>query len=198
MSAEKSLYNRWGYRNIPHSQDNWKNSVTQKIANYKQYWADVYSETPWTELTREDKRAIIKIRFPRPLLCPVCGVKKSPRLYNLSGECLDNNVDWYYSCQACYDNRFVRKARPGSSATWFKQKEWNTLSRRSKVRIVRDEFPMPSNCICGAARVQLVSISGTWLFDTNDYEWLCRSCSTKHNKSIIKDAQGQPTTPQFS
>lgn len=116
-----------GYRDVPGLR---RRGTTdeQRIAFYRVFWEKIYRDTPWEDLTREDKKAIIKCRMPRPPACPLCG-KGFPYLWNKGGMADDNN-DWYYACRTCAANarRGPRKHKgPGCASSQFEKGHpaWN-------------------------------------------------------------------------
>lgn len=173
------------YRRFPTYDQWWAHTDEERIAIYRARWDKIYRETPWDELSSEDRRAIIKCRFPRPDTCPECGKKCFAYLWNKDDRYADDDSNWYYSCRECRSD-VMRSDGPGCASTQFKEKAWALLTRKSKVRRIQKILPMPSACPrCDAHKVELCSWSGRWLEDVTDYIWLCRHHATIHNKLLL-------------
>lgn len=149
------------------------------------YSVAAYQYLGWEGLKTRCKREVVSFRLAKPDSCPLCG-RVPVQVYNKSGEYLDDDADYEWTCKACHYKKLKPKktyVRPGD-----KLKPWSDLKRRAKVARILKDLPRPASCQhCDKTDVELVSRSGTWLEDLADYAWVCR-----HHAYMIAALRPEP------
>lgn len=150
------------------------------MTNWDYWYREGYKKEPWDKIPKKRRQAIVRYRTVKPDACPYCG-SRDVQIHNLSREYRNDDTDYEYSCMRCHNARYHPKQprplmRPGLQPHIRDFKQWDQLTRQSKMFRIRKQLPMPARCpYCERTVLELHSLSGQWLNTVSDYVWICRT-----------------------